>query len=105
MENTKLTPEQRAQRKSEKALRKAIENVREKYPHADPNSIVRATDHPNEAVREMYGNKFVTQCVCTNDECGNKFIAATSDLFQLKHCEECRSKARKALKKAKKENS
>lgn len=104
-ENQKLSPEERARRKDKKALDKAKKNVAAKYSHANPDTLVRASDHPNEEVRETYGQKFVVEAKCLNHDCDEVFTCATSDLFQLTMCEDCRSAARKAAKKAKKAES
>lgn len=101
-ENTKLSPEERARRKDKKALDKARKNVSAKYPHAKVETLIRASDHPDPEIQATYGQKFVVECNCSNPDCDNTFWAATSDLFQLTLCEDCRAKAKKAKKAAKK---
>jgi len=80
--------------KKEVNLADAEASLIEKYPHLIPGTLQGHTDG-------RYANRRTVKIRCANPECKNSHRrVATSDLWQVKFCEQC-TKANRAKKRSK----
>jgi len=86
----------------EKELKAACAELRKKYPHVIPNTLQNA-----EAGEGPHSNKRTVEIKCQHPGCKEKRRVATSDLAQVKFCEEhtrlARLERRRAARKEKSE--
>ena len=85
------------EKKKSKSNRMNEEAILKAYPHAISGTLHFLPDENKQAVRIK----------CTEEDCENERVVRTSDLWQVKRCRPCntkanrrRAKARRAAKKA-----
>jgi len=79
-------------KKAKKAAnRMTEEEILQDYPHAKPGTLTFLGAEQKQAVK----------IVCTEDGCEKERTVRTSDLWQVKRCDACTRKARRARAKAK----
>lgn len=89
----KVTAKSEAQKEVEFLSERDAE-ICKKYKRVTPNSIQR--DESGH-----HAGKLTVEITCKTPDCGAKRRVATSDLFQVEHCEECVMKARLARRRRK----
>jgi hypothetical protein len=78
------------EKKKAKSKRMGEEAILKAYPHAIPNTLHFL---PNE-------NKQAVRIKCVEEDCKNERVVRTSDLWQVKRCRPCTTKARQGRAKA-----
>ena len=77
--------------KKAKANRMTEEEILQDYPHAKPGTLTFLGAEQKQAVK----------ITCTEEGCEKERTVRTSDLWQVKRCDACTRKARRARAKAK----